>query len=85
MQIVAQVPSQGKAVGDHPHELPLAPQILEEHDELELEEHDRVHRGPAGAGVEWGGEVPDEREIEGLLQPTIRVIVGDELFEGEVG
>jgi hypothetical protein len=43
LQVVAQIPTQREAIGDHPHELALAPQILEEHHELELEEDHRAH------------------------------------------
>ncbi len=41
-QVVAKVPAQAQAVGSDAHELPLGADALEEHDELELEEDDRV-------------------------------------------
>jgi hypothetical protein len=63
VQIVAEVPANAEAVGHHPHELPLAAQILAEKDDLELEEDDRVHRRPTALGVEWGHHLPHEREV----------------------
>ena len=45
-QVVAEVPAQAEPVGDHPHELALGAQPLEEQDQLQLEEDDRVDRGP---------------------------------------
>jgi len=50
-QVVAQVPAQGQAVRDYPHQLALGADVLEEHDELELEEDDRVDRRPATVRV----------------------------------
>jgi hypothetical protein len=35
VEVVANIPPQGEAIGHHVHELPLAPQVLEEEDELE--------------------------------------------------
>src|SRR5215213_9349217 len=38
VEVVAEVPTQREAVGDYAHELTLRREVLEEHDELELEE-----------------------------------------------
>jgi hypothetical protein len=84
VQIVADVPAHREAVRDHPHEPPLAPQPLEEHDELELEEDHRIHGRPAAPGVKRGDELPHEREVQRLLQPAVEVVHGDQVLEREV-
>jgi hypothetical protein len=42
-EVVAQVPTHAQTVRRDLHEPPLGADALEEHDELELEEDDRVH------------------------------------------
>jgi hypothetical protein len=37
-EVIPYVPAQREAVGDHPHELPLGAQILDEHQQLQLED-----------------------------------------------
>ena len=46
-QVVPQVPAQAEAVGDHPQQLSFGAQPLEEEDQLQLEEDDRVDRAAA--------------------------------------
>ena len=59
-QVVAEVPAQAEAVGDHPQQLALGAQPLEEQHELQLEEDDRVDGGPADVGVGPAHQVADE-------------------------
>jgi hypothetical protein len=54
--------------------------ILEEHDELELEEDDRVNGRPSAVGVQRGDELPHEREVEPCLQAAVEAVFGHELF-----
>jgi hypothetical protein len=61
LQVVAHVPAKGQAVGHHSYELPLAPEVLEEHDQLQLEEDDRVDGGPAAPRVERPHQIHHER------------------------
>jgi hypothetical protein len=63
----------------------LAPEVLEEHNELELEEDDRVHRRPATVGVERLHQLPHEREVQACLKAAVEVVLGYEFFEREVG
>jgi hypothetical protein len=83
-QVIAQVPTYREAIGYRPHELPLAPQVLEEHDELELEEDDRVHRWPPTVRVERGDELPHERKVERSLKTSVEVVLWDEVLKREV-
>jgi hypothetical protein len=84
LEVVAQIPTQREAISDHPHELPLAPQILEEHEELELEEDDRVHRRPATFCVERRNQLPHEREVERRLQAPVEVIFRHQVLQREI-
>ncbi len=73
-----------EAVGDDPHELPLAPEVLEEHDELELEEDDRIDGRPAALGVQRLHQIPHEREVERRFEAAVEVVFWDEILQGEV-
>ena len=84
-QIVAEVPAHGDAVGDHAYELAFRAQTLEEHNELELEEDHRVHRGSAAPGVKRCDEFPYEREVEPFFQAPVEVVLRDQLLERDVG
>ena len=80
-QVVAEVPAQAEAVGDDAHQLALGAQPLEEQDQLELEEDDRVDRGPPQVG---GGVVPQvahEGQIERPLQVPVEVVRRDEVLD----
>ena len=66
-KVVAEVPAQRKAVGYNPHKLTFRAQVLEEHHQLELEEHDRIHRRTTFAGIERTYQLPDEREVQRAL------------------
>ena len=44
-QVVAEIPAQAQPVGDDPQQLALRAQPLEEQDQLQLEEDDRVDGG----------------------------------------
>jgi hypothetical protein len=79
-----QVPAHREAIGYDTHELPLGADVLEEHDELELEEDDRVHRRPAAVRVERPHQLPDERKVEPGLQATVEVVLRDEVLKREV-
>jgi hypothetical protein len=84
VEVVAQVPSQGQAVCHRPHELALRAEVLEEHDQLELEEDDRVNGRPAAPRVERGDELPDEREVQPRLQAAVEVVFGHQILQGQV-
>jgi hypothetical protein len=65
--------------------LPLASQSLKEKDDLELEKYYWVDARAARGSVAILDHLPHKREVEGLLQMTVEVIVRDELFEGKIG
>lgn len=84
VQVVPEVPAHREAVGRHAHELPLAPQPLEEHDELQLEEDHRVDRGAAARGVQRAHQISHEREVEPLLQAPVEAVFRDEVLQRDV-
>ena len=49
--------------------------IFKKHDELQFEEHDGVNRGAASTRVGLLHELPHEREIKGVLQVPVEVIL----------
>jgi hypothetical protein len=83
-EVIAQVPAHRETIGDHPHELPLASQVLEEHHQLQFEEDDRVDGGPTSIRVERTHQIPHEREIEPSFQAAVEVVLWDQVFEREV-
>ena len=61
-------------------ELALGADPFEEHDQLELEEHDRVDRRTASVGVEFTPPRPDKAQVELGLEVPVEVIPGNELL-----
>src|SRR4051812_26199428 len=56
--------------------------ISPEHAELQLEEDDRIDRGPAALGVELARQVADEAEVELCLQVPVEVVLGNQVLQG---
>ena len=84
VQVVSEVPPQGEPVGHNLHQLPLGAQILEEKDQLELEKDHGINAGTASGSVEVLDQFPDEGEVEPLFQPAVKIVLRNELFEGDV-
>jgi hypothetical protein len=80
VQVVSKVPAYRDAVRHDPHELSLAGDVLEKHDQLQLEENLGIDARPAVFGVQRGHQPPDEREVQLLLQSAVEVVLGDELL-----
>jgi hypothetical protein len=59
----------------------LGADALEEHDQLQLEEDDRIDRRPAAFSVQLPRPVPDEAKIQLRLQVLVDVVGRDQLFE----
>jgi hypothetical protein len=64
--------------------LALGADVLEEHDELELEEDDRVNRRPAAPRVERPHQIPHEREVQPCLKAAVEVVLRDQVLKREV-
>src|SRR5687768_11943103 len=59
----------------------LRANALEEHDELELEEHDGVDRRPAALRIAVRDPLPDKGEVQCRIEVPVEVMGGDELLE----
>ena len=64
IQRVAEIPAVREVEAGRLDQLPLRADPLEEHDELQLEEDDRVDAGPTPLGIELLRPVADEAEVE---------------------
>ncbi len=84
VEVVSHVPPQRKAVGHRLHEAAFRTEILEEHDEPQLEEDHGVDRASAAARVERAHQLAHEREVDRLLQAPVEVVLGDEEIQREV-
>jgi hypothetical protein len=84
VEVVSEVPAHRKAVGRNAHQLPLAADVLKEHDQLQAKEDHRVDAGPASAGIQRAHQVSDEGEVEGLLQAAVEVVLRDEVLQRNV-
>ena len=84
VQVIAQVPPQAQPVGGHPDQLSLRSHSLEEHDQLELEEDNRVDRGATDRGVAVGHDVADEAQVQLGVEVAIQVVRWDEGLQREV-
>src|SRR5215211_4026879 len=83
VEIVAQIPADAKAVGHNGHQLPFASQSLKEKNKLELEKYYRINARAPRRSVALLNQIPHKRELEGLFQGTVEVILRDEFFEGD--
>ena len=70
VQIIPQVPSDAEPIGRMPYQLTFGATALEEHNELQFEEDDRINRWPAAVLRHRTDQVADKRQIElGLKMP----------------
>src|SRR5918995_556019 len=85
VEIVAQIPADAKAVGHNGHQLPFASQSFKEKNKLELEKYYRIDAGATCGGVALFNQIPHKREIEGLFQIAVEVVLRYEFFERKIG
>jgi hypothetical protein len=78
---IADVPAVGQVEAGRLDELPLRADPLEEHDQLQLEEDDRIDAGSAAVGVVLRDPLADEAQVEPSLQVRVEVIGGDEVLQ----
>jgi hypothetical protein len=77
---VAEIPPMGEVETRRLDQLPLRANALEEQDQLQLEEDDRVDRRSADLGVAIWDQVAHKAEIERALQMAVEVIRRDEIL-----
>ena len=74
VQGIAEVPAVGQVEAGRLDELAFGADALEEHDQLQLEEDDRVDGGPASLGIELSHPLPDEAQVELGFQVAVEVV-----------
>jgi hypothetical protein len=72
-EVVAHIPPQAQPVGHDAHELTFRAQSLEEENQLELEEDNRVDRWPPDARIGVPDQITDEGEIERVFEVAIEM------------
>jgi hypothetical protein len=78
---VAEVPSVGQVEAGRFDQLALGADAFEEHDQLQLEEDDRIDGGAAPLGVVLPRPVADEAEVQLGFEVAVEVIGRDEGLE----
>ncbi len=64
-------------------ELPLGADALEEHDEVEAEEHNWIDGRSAAIRIALGHPRADEAEVEDRVEVAVEIVWWDEPFEGD--
>ena len=82
---VAEVPAVGQVEACRLDQLALGADALEEHDQLQLEEDDRVDARLAPVGVQLPRLVAHERQVESGFQVAIEGIGRDQLLQQDGG
>ena len=77
----ANEPANAQPICCMPHQLPSGSYPLKKHDELQLEEDDRINRGATSTSIRLLHELPHKGEVECALQVPIEMIVRDQAFK----
>ena len=80
VQIVAKIPADAQSVSDQAHEVPFGAYAFKEHHQLQFEEDDGIDAGTAVGGIATLNPLPNNREIERLLQVTIEMVARDQVL-----
>jgi hypothetical protein len=80
VQIIPEVPSDAESISGMAHQEAFGTYPLEEHHELQFEEHDGVNRGATCASTGLLDKFAHKRKVKRSLQVAIKVIRWHELF-----
>jgi hypothetical protein len=83
IEAIAQVPAVGQVQASRLDQAALWAQSLEEQDELELEEDDRVDGGPPTCAIEIGDPLAHKRQVESGIEVAVEMVGRDKLFQGD--
>jgi hypothetical protein len=78
VQGVAEVPAMGQVHAGQLDQLALRADPLEEHDQLELEEDDRIDARPPAFLIGAARQVTDERQVELGLEMAVEMVSGNQ-------
>ena len=77
----SQVPSDTEPISRMAHQLAFGAKALEEHDQLQFEEDDRINRGPPSSCIGLLHELAHKREIKRSFQMAVEVILWNQVFK----
>jgi len=80
---VAQIPAVGQIETGRLDQFPLGTDAFKEHDQLQLEENDRVDGGPAAFAIPLPGPVADEVKVKRGFKVTVEVAQGNDFLQGD--
>src|SRR6185312_6072403 len=83
VQMIAEVPSYAEAISGLTHELPFRTHSLKKHDQLELEKHCWINGRTTHLRIILLDKVIHERQIQFLIELTIKMVLGYQIFERE--
>src|SRR6266700_2497337 len=82
IQIISHVPPHAQPIGHLTQEQAFRADVFEKHHQLELEKDQRINGWSPSRRVILANEIVDEREIQRLLQVPIKMILGNQLLQG---
>src|SRR5262249_31939536 len=83
-QVVAKVPMHAEAISRLAHQLAFRANAFKEHDQLQLEEDDRIKGGTALACVGLVHELAYKRKVQSSFQMPIEVILRNQFLQRNI-
>src|SRR6266487_6794885 len=80
-EVIAKVPHHAQPISSMAHQQAFRANTLEEHDELQFEEHDRVDGGATATSIGLLHEFPHNREVKYPLKVTVEMILRYQFFQ----
>src|SRR5690349_15582683 len=84
VQVIAEIPAQAEPVRRDAQQLAFRADALEEHDELQLEEHDGINGRAPTRSIERSNQRVDKGEVERLVEMAVEVVRRDKLLQGDI-
>src|SRR6266704_1333741 len=82
IQIISHVPAHAQPIGHLTQEQTVRSNVFKKHDQLELAKDQRINGWSPSRRVILAHEIVDEREIQRLLQVPVKMILGNQLLQG---
>jgi hypothetical protein len=81
VEVITEIPADAEPVGGHPKQVPLRADALEEHHELEPEEHDRVDARASIRRIAVLHPGPHETQVKRRVRVAIEVVRRHEVLD----
>src|SRR5712691_693564 len=82
IQIISHVPPHAQPIRHLSQEQAFGADVFKKHHQLELEKDHRINGWSPSHSVMLANEIVDEREIQRLLQLPVKMILGNQLLQG---